>query len=79
MNNKAPCHPFDVINYIKIHHRVNVSYDKAWRGREIALNSIRGTLKVSYVMLSALFDVLIRNNTGILNYKYVVFEIITLG
>ncbi|KAA0044975.1 uncharacterized protein E6C27_scaffold74G002830 [Cucumis melo var. makuwa] len=39
----APCCPSDVINYMKIHHGVNVSYDKAWRGREIALNFIRGT------------------------------------
>ncbi|KAA0045204.1 uncharacterized protein E5676_scaffold1493G00320 [Cucumis melo var. makuwa] len=27
---------------MKIHHEVNVSNDKAWRGREIALNFIRG-------------------------------------
>ncbi|KAA0047595.1 uncharacterized protein E6C27_scaffold115G00630 [Cucumis melo var. makuwa] len=39
----APCRPSDVIYYMKIHHGVNISYDKAWRGREIALNSIRGT------------------------------------
>ncbi|KAA0035988.1 protein FAR1-RELATED SEQUENCE 2-like [Cucumis melo var. makuwa] len=43
MNDKTPCRPSNVINYMKIHHGVNVSYDKAWRGREIALNSIRGT------------------------------------
>ncbi|KAA0037393.1 uncharacterized protein E5676_scaffold85G00290 [Cucumis melo var. makuwa] len=54
----------DVINYMKIHHRLNVSYDKAWRGREIALNSIRGTLENSYAMLSAFLDKLIRNNLG---------------
>ena len=50
MNDKAPCHPSDVINYMKINHGVNVSYDKAWRGREIALSSIRGTLEDSYAM-----------------------------
>ena len=50
MNDKAPCCPFDVINYMKINHGVNVSYDKAWRGREIALSSIRGTLEDSYAM-----------------------------
>ncbi|KAA0037178.1 uncharacterized protein E5676_scaffold832G00840 [Cucumis melo var. makuwa] len=49
---------------MKIHHRVNVSYDKAWRGREIALNSIRGTLEDSYAMLSTFSDALIRNNPG---------------
>ncbi|KAA0042312.1 protein FAR-RED ELONGATED HYPOCOTYL 3-like [Cucumis melo var. makuwa] len=58
----APCHPSDVINYMKIHHGVNVSYDKAWRGREFALNSIRVTLEDSYAMLSAFSDALIRNN-----------------
>ena len=65
MNDKAPCRPSDVINYMKIHHGVNVSYDKAWRGREIALNSIKGTLEDSYAMLSAFSDALIRNNPGI--------------
>ncbi|KAA0058401.1 uncharacterized protein E6C27_scaffold409G001090 [Cucumis melo var. makuwa] len=40
---KAPCCPSDIINYMKIHHEVNVSYNKAWRGCEIALNSIVGT------------------------------------
>ncbi|KAA0061274.1 uncharacterized protein E6C27_scaffold455G001170 [Cucumis melo var. makuwa] len=64
MNDKAPCRPSDVINYMKIHHGVNISYDKAWRGREIALNSIRGTPEDSYAMLSAFSDALIRNNPG---------------
>ena len=43
MNDKAPCRPFNVINYMKINRGVNVSYDKACGGHEIALNSIRGT------------------------------------
>ncbi|TYK22587.1 uncharacterized protein E5676_scaffold195G00040 [Cucumis melo var. makuwa] len=60
----VPCRPSDVINYMKIHHSVNISYDKAWRGREIALNSIRGTPEDSYAMLSAFSDALIRNNPG---------------
>ena len=29
MNDKAPCRPSDVINYMKIHDGVNASYDKA--------------------------------------------------
>ncbi|TYK08019.1 uncharacterized protein E5676_scaffold265G001640 [Cucumis melo var. makuwa] len=49
---------------MKIHHGVNISYDKAWRGHEIALNSIRCTPEDSYAMLSAFSDVLIRNNPG---------------
>ncbi|TYK14069.1 protein FAR-RED ELONGATED HYPOCOTYL 3-like [Cucumis melo var. makuwa] len=59
----APCRPSDVINYMKIHHGVNVS-NKAWRGYEIALNSIRGTSEDSYAMLSTFLDALIRNNLG---------------
>ncbi|KAA0060343.1 MuDRA-like transposase [Cucumis melo var. makuwa] len=47
-----------------IHHGVNVSYAKAWRGREVALNFIRGTPKASYAMLSAFSNALIRNNLG---------------
>ncbi|TYK09765.1 uncharacterized protein E5676_scaffold127G00490 [Cucumis melo var. makuwa] len=58
----APCRPSDVINYMKIPHEVNISYDKAWKGREIALNSIRGTPEDSYAMLSAFSDALILNN-----------------
>ena len=72
MNDKAPCCLSDVINYIKIHHEVNVSYDKAWRGREIVLNSIRGTPETLYAMLFAFSDSLIRNNPCIINYKYTV-------
>ena len=34
------------------------------------LNSIRGTPKASYVILSASSDALIRNNPSILNHKY---------
>ncbi|XP_050939319.1 uncharacterized protein LOC127148929 [Cucumis melo] len=64
MNDKARCHPSDVINNMKIHHEVKVSYDKAWRGREIASNSIRGTLEASYALLSAFSDAMIRNNLG---------------
>ncbi|KAA0051564.1 protein FAR1-RELATED SEQUENCE 4-like [Cucumis melo var. makuwa] len=50
--------------YLSIHHGGNISYDKAWRGHEIALNSIRGTPEDSYAMLSAFSDALIRNNPG---------------
>ncbi|KAA0046139.1 uncharacterized protein E6C27_scaffold157G00790 [Cucumis melo var. makuwa] len=50
---------------MKIHHGVIISYDKAWRGREIALNSIKGTPEDSYAMLSTFLDALIQNNPGI--------------
>ena len=66
MNDKAPCRPSDILNYMKINHGVNVSYDKAWREREIALNSIRSTLMDSYAMLAAFKDALIRNNPCII-------------
>ncbi|TYK04833.1 protein YLS9-like isoform X1 [Cucumis melo var. makuwa] len=65
MNDKAPYRPSDVNNYMKIHHGVNVSYDKAWRECVIALNSIRSNSNASYAMLSAFLDALIRNNPGI--------------
>ncbi|KAA0038097.1 MuDRA-like transposase [Cucumis melo var. makuwa] len=64
MNDKAQCHPSDVINNMKIHHEVKVSYDKVWKVREIASNSIRGTLEASYALLSAFSDAMIRNNLG---------------
>ena len=73
MNDKAPCRPSDYINYMKINHRVNVSYDKAWRGREIALNSIRGTPEDSYAMLATFTDALIMNNPGIIYTSNIVY------
>ena len=30
MNDKTPCRPSDVINYMKINDGVNVNYDKDW-------------------------------------------------
>ena len=74
MNDKALCRPSDVINYMKIYHEVNVSYDKAWKGREIALNSIRCTLEDLYAMFSAFSDTLIRNNPGIKTTNILYFK-----
>ena len=78
MNDKTPCCPSDVINYMKINHGVNVSYDKAWRRREIGLNSIRGTPEDSYAMLAAFTDALIRNNQGIIYISNIMYLLLVI-
>ena len=78
MNDKAPCCPFDVINYMKINHVVNVSYDKAWRGCEIALNSIRGTPEDSYAMLAAFTGASIRNNPDIIYISNTMYSLLSI-
>ena len=40
---KIACRSLNVINYMKTQHGVNISYDKVWRGCELALNSIWNT------------------------------------
>uniref|UniRef100_A0A9I9EJM2 CACTA en-spm transposon protein n=1 Tax=Cucumis melo TaxID=3656 RepID=A0A9I9EJM2_CUCME len=43
-------------------HGVNVSYDEAWRARELALNLVRWSLESSYTLLPAFSKALIENN-----------------
>lgn len=48
---------------MKVQHEVNVSYDKAWKGHVIALNSTRGTSEASYATLSAFLNAHIQSNS----------------
>ena len=66
LNDNVSFRSHNVISYMKRHHDVNVSYDKAWRGRGIALNYIRDTLEPSHALLPAFSRGLIGKNPGIL-------------
>ena len=43
--------PRDIIENIRKHDGVEISYEKAWRAREIAFGSIRGSLEEFYSTL----------------------------
>lgn len=45
-NDKIQCCPIDIVHYMRRKHGVSISYDKTWRGCEIALRSIRGQQKI---------------------------------
>ena len=69
LNDNVPFRPCDVISHMKRHHSVNVNYDKAWRGRGIALNFIRSSLESSYALLSEFSHALIEKNPGALIFQ----------
>ena len=64
MNSTTPCRPSDIISFMKRKHAIDVSYDKVWRTREVALNLMRGSPKSSYSLLPAFSNALIENNPG---------------
>ena len=43
--------PNDIISRMRNHHGVDISYFKAWKGRDLALDSIRGSAEDSYALL----------------------------
>ena len=53
-----------IVEDIRKKYRVQISHDKAWRARELALSSIRGSLKESYSALPSYCYVLEQKNIG---------------
>ena len=51
---------------MKLKYGVDISYDKTWRAREHALNSIRGTAEESFSRLPSYFSMLEASNPGTL-------------
>lgn len=47
---------------------VNISYDKAWRAREYALHSVKGSLEESFSLLSAYCEMLEKKNPGTITH-----------
>ena len=56
--------PKDIIGDIRNKYGVQISYDKAWRAREFALNSIRGSPEESYGVLPSYCYMLEQKNPG---------------
>ena len=56
--------PREIKHDIKLNYGVEISYDKAWRAREHALNSIRGTAEQSFSQLPSYFAMLEAKNPG---------------
>ncbi|RVW93844.1 hypothetical protein CK203_028199 [Vitis vinifera] len=57
-------YPKDIIGDIQNKYGVQISYDKAWRAREFALNSIRGSSEESYGALPSYCYMLEQKNPG---------------
>ncbi|KAL6327865.1 hypothetical protein AAG906_026544 [Vitis piasezkii] len=56
--------PKDIVADIRKQYGVQISYDKAWRARELALGSIRGSPEESYNTLPSYCYVLEQKNPG---------------
>ncbi|XP_038682385.1 uncharacterized protein LOC119982870 isoform X2 [Tripterygium wilfordii] len=60
--------PKDKIQDVRQEFGVNISYDKAWRAREAALKSVRGTPEDSFSYLPHYCAELEKNNPGSITY-----------
>ncbi|XP_038713386.1 uncharacterized protein LOC120007256 [Tripterygium wilfordii] len=56
--------PKDIIQDVRTEFGVNITYDKAWRSREHALESIRGSPELSFAYLPHYCAELEKNNPG---------------
>ena len=56
--------PLDIINYMCGRHGKSVSYYKAWKARELALEMVQGTPEDSYAQLLVLASAIIAINPG---------------
>ncbi|XP_008464510.2 protein FAR-RED ELONGATED HYPOCOTYL 3-like [Cucumis melo] len=62
--------PKDIVHFIRAEHGLNISYQKAWRTREAALDDIHRSLEDSYKMLSIFAYILELNNPcSVVEYK----------
>ncbi|KAA0060121.1 protein FAR-RED ELONGATED HYPOCOTYL 3-like [Cucumis melo var. makuwa] len=55
----------DIVHFIRAEHGLSISYQKAWRAHETALDDIRGSPDDSYKMLPRFAYILELNNPGI--------------
>ena len=65
--------PKDIILLMRKDHGVDISYYKAWKGRELALNAMRGNAEDSYKNLPIISAALKEKNEGSLCYIYIFF------
>ncbi|XP_038719964.1 uncharacterized protein LOC120012596 [Tripterygium wilfordii] len=60
--------PNDIIQDIRREYGINITYDKAWRARECALYSLRGSPEESFAYLPHYCAVLENNNPGTITH-----------
>ena len=60
--------PNEIKQDMKLEFGINISYDKAWRARESALNSIRGSHEGSYATLPLYCAMLEMKNPSIVTH-----------
>ena len=58
--------PKDIVHYVRVEHNLNISYQKVWRAREVALDEIRGSPEDSYKMIAKFAYMLNLKNPSIL-------------
>ncbi|KAL5561693.1 hypothetical protein UlMin_031440 [Ulmus minor] len=56
--------PKDIVNDVRERFGVQITYNKAWRAREAAYNTLRGTPEESYTFLPSFLHVLVECNPG---------------
>ncbi|KAL5580559.1 hypothetical protein UlMin_013001 [Ulmus minor] len=56
--------PKDIIDDVRERFGVQITYNKAWRAREVAYDTLRGTPEVSYTFLPSFLHVLVECNPG---------------
>ncbi|KAA0058851.1 protein FAR-RED ELONGATED HYPOCOTYL 3-like [Cucumis melo var. makuwa] len=62
--------PKDIVHFIRAEHDLSISYQKAWRAREVALDDNHGSPEESYKMLPRFAYILELNNPGsVVEYK----------
>ncbi|KAL5573566.1 hypothetical protein UlMin_023163 [Ulmus minor] len=62
--------PKDIIDDVRERFGVQITYNKAWRAREAAYNTLRGTPEESYTFLPSFLHVLVECNPGRFNYFF---------
>ena len=56
--------PREIMHDINMRYGIKISYDKAWRARECALRSVRGSAEDSFALLPSYFAMLEKMNPG---------------
>ena len=56
--------PREIMHDINVRYEIKITYDKAWRAREFALRSVRGSAEDSFAMLPSYFAMLEKMNPG---------------
>ncbi|RYE12696.1 MAG: hypothetical protein EOP45_22420 [Sphingobacteriaceae bacterium] len=56
--------PNDVVDHMRTHYKVNISYFTAWKGRDLALKEVLGSHATSYSLLQVVAEMIAEKNQG---------------